>query len=354
MIKGKPYIVLLMFLFAFDSNVKAQDVHFSQYINTPFMINPALTGLFRGDLRTSLHYRDQWQSISNGFKTYAFSLDRPLLNKLHENNYLGIGLSMYSDLAGSGNYGTTMLNLSLSGIKHLDVRNIISAGFNFSYLQRSLNQSDLTWSNQYDPSQGYNSNLQSDELGMLNSRNNFDLSAGFAWKFRSHNSPNIYLDQFRSRLGFSLFHINTPNVSLIENLKENENIKIVAHGDAWVKMTDKYAFLPSFYFLNQGTHNELIVGTIMRVEVQDKSKYGKINGMDILVGTYYRVGDAIIPTISLRVAKYEISLSYDINISGLTQASQYMGGLEIGFKFQTPNPFTHGGSLSLQQGDQRI
>ena len=46
------------------SAVKAQDIHHTQYFASPLTLNPALTGLVRGDVRVAANYRSQWYSVS--------------------------------------------------------------------------------------------------------------------------------------------------------------------------------------------------------------------------------------------------------------------------------------------------
>ena len=53
------------------------------------------------------------------------------------------------------------------------------------------------------------------------------------------------------------------------------------------------------------------------------------------------------------VENYQLFLSYDINISTLSTASNYNGGLELTFRFTTPNPFIRK-SYKLRMGDVRI
>ncbi|MFH1322164.1 MAG: type IX secretion system membrane protein PorP/SprF [Bacteroidota bacterium] len=38
----------------------SQDIHFSQFYQTPLIINPALTGSFNGQVRVLMNYKDQW------------------------------------------------------------------------------------------------------------------------------------------------------------------------------------------------------------------------------------------------------------------------------------------------------
>ena len=68
------YILLLI-----TPILNAQDVHFSQYYNTPAFVNPANVGAFNGDLRGIINYRNQWSSIDSPFETAAFSLESQLL-----------------------------------------------------------------------------------------------------------------------------------------------------------------------------------------------------------------------------------------------------------------------------------
>ena len=44
--------------------LKAQDVHFSHIHASPTIMNPAMTGLFDGDLRLILNYRSQWNNFT--------------------------------------------------------------------------------------------------------------------------------------------------------------------------------------------------------------------------------------------------------------------------------------------------
>ena len=47
----------------------AQDIHFSQFSETPLLRNPALAGIFSGDLRIQAVYRNQWNSVTVPYQT---------------------------------------------------------------------------------------------------------------------------------------------------------------------------------------------------------------------------------------------------------------------------------------------
>src|SRR3978361_168892 len=67
-------IILILILF---QNMKAvcQDIHFSQFFETPLLRNPSLAGIFTGDIRVQTVYRDQWNSVTNAFKTTAVNAE---------------------------------------------------------------------------------------------------------------------------------------------------------------------------------------------------------------------------------------------------------------------------------------
>ena len=50
---------------SFMLTANSQDLHFSQFMNSPLLINPANTGFIPdGDFRLGANYRNQWASVS--------------------------------------------------------------------------------------------------------------------------------------------------------------------------------------------------------------------------------------------------------------------------------------------------
>ncbi|HEY8915865.1 MAG TPA: type IX secretion system membrane protein PorP/SprF, partial [Chitinophaga sp.] len=59
----KFYVAGLVLLFAALQGT-AQDLHFSQFFNSPLTTNPANTGFIPdGNYRVGINYRNQWASI---------------------------------------------------------------------------------------------------------------------------------------------------------------------------------------------------------------------------------------------------------------------------------------------------
>ena len=70
----------------------AQDLHFSQYFNSPLTTNPANTGFIPdGDYRLGINYRNQWSTIMTvPYKTMSAYGDVQILKDRLENGWMGI------------------------------------------------------------------------------------------------------------------------------------------------------------------------------------------------------------------------------------------------------------------------
>src|ERR1044071_10071927 len=104
----------------------AQDIHFSEFNETPMHLNPAYTGFVDGIFRISLHYRNQWVSMGSPYKTAAGSFDIGIGNPKGPAR-MGIGAFFYQDKAGDSQLGTFQGSLSLSGMVKVDDYSTISA-----------------------------------------------------------------------------------------------------------------------------------------------------------------------------------------------------------------------------------
>ena len=76
-------LILLTVLLLTYGLCKAQDYTFSQFYEQPLLRNPALAGLFTGDLRVSMSYRDQWGSVTVPFRTTSLSIEHKYLLAKH-------------------------------------------------------------------------------------------------------------------------------------------------------------------------------------------------------------------------------------------------------------------------------
>ena len=56
----------------------SQDIHFSQFFETPLLRNPALAGIFNGDLRIQGVCRTQWNSVTTPYQTGSVNAEYKL------------------------------------------------------------------------------------------------------------------------------------------------------------------------------------------------------------------------------------------------------------------------------------
>ncbi len=86
--KRKVWLFLPFLLVNYYTQGFSQNIIFSQYFLTPWLTNPALTGMFKGDYRTfrgdfrlSTHYRNQLNTSNFQHNSYSVSADMPSSKK---------------------------------------------------------------------------------------------------------------------------------------------------------------------------------------------------------------------------------------------------------------------------------
>ena len=86
----KIYIILIVFLFALNSNAQ-QDPQYTQYMYNMNVLNPAYAGTTEG-LAIGVLYRSQWAGLDGGPRTFTFAGHAPIGERT------GLGLSLISYL----------------------------------------------------------------------------------------------------------------------------------------------------------------------------------------------------------------------------------------------------------------
>ena len=313
------FVIILNSAFFNLNSAFSQDIHFSQYYACPLVLNPATTGVFDGDVRLSGSYKDQWRSISKPFKTIFASLDGSLFKSSLRNGSLGLGLTAFSDKAGTSKMGTSQLNISIAYTTFINEFNSISLGLQGGAAQKSVDYSELKWDNQFD-GQAYNPVQMPGEVGESNF---YYLDAGFGILWNLKLSEN-----FRIVNGMGLSHINKPQHSFYAG--DVLKTKLTVHGSAQQHFKGtRWSLFPSWMILKQGNLNEFNIGGFLGYRLNYFKNLDNKNSL-FYFGCFYRWDDAIIPTIRLELFNNLAAiLSYDITTSDLGSTSQYQGGLEI-------------------------
>ncbi|MBK9479474.1 MAG: PorP/SprF family type IX secretion system membrane protein [Bacteroidetes bacterium] len=142
---------------------QAQDQHFSQFFNSPQNLNPALSGVFNGDLRIAANHKNQWRTLPVPYRTYSISADGKLPLGL-KNDYVCAGILFNNDKSGDGSFITNQAGISLAYLKKLnkDSSSFLSFGIQPSLISRSINLSKLSFDNQFSDG-AYNSAITNGE-----------------------------------------------------------------------------------------------------------------------------------------------------------------------------------------------
>jgi len=299
----------------FCSKMQGQDLHMSQFFETPLLRNPALAGIFTGDVRLQAVYRDQWNSVTTGYRTGSFNGEYKMpVGK--GDDYVTFGLQLFYDRAGSVSFTQTKILPALNYHKSISNQKntYLSLGFMGGWVQHSIDLSKVTTNSQYD-GMGLGENITDPTYAYL------DGSVGMSLNSVLNNNPdnNFYV-------GAAYHHFNRPQNSFYKNKEIELNPKLVFSGGLKLGVNE-YTYITILGdHSRQGSFKETIFGAMYGLKIgayPDEPDYA------IHFGTFVRWNDALIPVVKLDYSPFSVSLSYDANISKLKPSSHGRGGFEL-------------------------
>ena len=242
----------------------AQDIHFSQFYMAPLQLNPAMTGVMNCSQRIGVNYRNQWASVlrDKAFQTSQVAYDAKI--PVGRYDYFGLGGSIWSDVAGSLNFRSTLLNLDFAYTKKMGgyrkKASYLSMGAKVGLAQRGLNLLDAKWGSQ-NADGTWNPNLPSGEVNFgANGRDNYlfaDVSAGLLWFSVLDENNNFYF-------GGAYDHINRANQSFTTDKTVPLLSKFTVHAGGEFQTSDRITVLPGIVTFLQGPYLQVNGGTSMR------------------------------------------------------------------------------------------
>lgn len=310
---------IILFFILSSAAVRAQDWHFSQFHSSPVMVNPAYTGLFNGDLRVIGNYKEQWD-FAAPYKTFGVSADGAVAI-LKNGDFASMGLQALVDRAGDLDFTTMQTAVDFSYSKALSEygNHFLTLGFQSAFNRRSIDYTDIV---SFDP-----------EPYALTADANFtylDLTVGGCWYF-------IPSDEIYAFMGGSIYHFNEPNQSFLKDQSDILEKRYSLQGGMQFPLSENMNILPSFIYNTQGPHSEVVAGAYLKYKIshvtvtKETALYG---------GVWYRNHDAIVASMRMDHNNYYVGLSYDINTSTLTNASNGRGGLELNFIYILDKKFS--------------
>ncbi|MDQ6756983.1 MAG: PorP/SprF family type IX secretion system membrane protein [Bacteroidota bacterium] len=305
----------------------SQDIHFSQFSETPLLRNPALAGIFSGDLRVQGVYRTQWNSVTDAYQTGSFNGEYKLPIG-HSNDFLSVGGEVLYDKAGTVALTATHILPVINYHKSLsEEKNMyLSVGFMGGLVQKKIDRSKMTTNSQYNGS-AYDPTLGDGESFSGNGYSYIDGSAGI-----SFNSQIGLREDDNFYVGAAYHHFNHPaKNSFYGNADVELMPKWVFSGGLKMGVTDNTYVTFHANYSKQGTSTETIGGVLYSIKLDDPEDPKYV----FHAGAFLRWKDAIVPVAKIEYKPFTIAVSYDVNLSQLKTASNGRGGFELSISYQT-------------------
>lgn len=311
-------ILVLCLLFFTKSD--AQDLHFSQFQNSPLNHNPALTGIFNGDKRIIANYRRQWFEVPVDYMTFSGSYDMKFRPD-GANSFFSGGAIFNYDQAGDARLATAYLGLNGSYTYGFTPGVLLTAGVQVGGGQKSLRTLDLTWGNQwngvtFDPSR------DPIEPNLEDSKFYFDLGAGL--NLRLQSTSRTRLD-----LGVGAFHLNKPNSTFYNDASVELPVRAAIHAIGSVQLLSFLDLRVNGLYHIAGPFQEIVAGAMLNFHISQK----RAREVQFAVGAAVRIDDAIIPMVEFLYDGWRVSFSYDINTSIFEEATDGKGGPEFSVRY---------------------
>lgn len=297
------YILTLVLALA-TTSIFAQDIHFSQFFNSPLTLNPALTGKVNGIFRVGVNYRNQWFGPINGrtsFSTPSIFFDAPVV--LGNGDVVGLGAYVVSDRSSGGLLTRTQFYVTSAYHKVLgaDNKHALSIGLQAGYIQRRLDMQKILFQSQIGTDFNTDPNAMASGENIDGTTSNVDINTGVMWASKLSKKFYFYT-------GVGLFNLIQPFNTFTEGADDlMRRVTVNAGFDA--RLANKFSLLPSFIYQWQAKAMETNVGLSGAFDVSKDFVF--------YLGAYYRVKDAVIPYMGADFKGVRLGLSYDVNASQL-------------------------------------
>jgi len=303
---------------------QAQDIHLTQYYTNQLNLNPALGGMYDGEYRIVANYRNQWREINTPLTTTMIAGDK----KFHFfSDEIDAGLLVIHDEF--SDFGLTVNKILLSGsYKKMFRGHELRGGIQLGIVFKNTDLKNQTFPSQWVYETGeFDQSVSNGENQISESLVHFDMNLGVAWSKKFGK---------RTRLtgGFSIFHINRPKDTYFSTYKERLQTRQIFHADADVRF-GKIGIEPKLIMMWTTMSQNLIVGSNV------KYHFPKSIVRNVYIGVMYRTRfganqDAAAPVIGMGINRFDIGLSYDVNVSDLSAYSDTKTTFEISLVYTAP------------------
>jgi type IX secretion system PorP/SprF family membrane protein len=259
--------------------------------------------------------RRQWGAISP-YSTIAVGFDHQI--NIKGNNFSG-GIFLLNDRS---NYSSFHVNeIYLSGAYHKIIKNNhFHVGLQAGYVNKHYPKEKISLPDQFDNTTGYfNPNSGTNEPIFREQLSYMDINFGIGWNRRIR-----FIEPFA---GIAFFHVNQPQGSFI-NGSYKLPLRLLYQGGAHVHMHEKFYASPFGIYMSHAKASELLFGSNFTYVINDV-----FMEKSVFIGLYLRDGlsnfDAMIFTAGLNYGHWSGGISYDLNMSELSNSAKNPAGIEI-------------------------
>lgn len=319
---------LLLILACTAGNVRAQDIHFSQFHVAPLVYNPAFVGAFDGDWRFIGNQRSQWRSVTVPYNTIGGSAEwrnTRVINGLHTAG------SIYQDRAGDSRLNTIAINLA--GAFQIaasdDSLHRFTVGAQFGLTHRKIDYGDLRYDSQW-TGFNYSSALNSGEQFARDARSYANVNVGLGWHYFSDRRHEM-------QAGIALHNVNAPKQSFFDDPSVRLDMRFSLTSWGHWQVDDDWDAIGGLMLSRQGSYTEFIPAAGARYIINESQGLFRT----FFAHLAYRTKDAGFVTVGMDYDNWRGAISYDFNTSDLRPASNGRGGLELSLvyimhKFKPP------------------
>ena len=316
--------IILFTVLTIGANINAQDVSFSQVYSAPIYLSPSFTGFTSGG-RVILNYRDQWPSIPNTFKTFAFSYDQYV-------DFLssGFGILFMSDDQGGGQLVVQNAGINYAYELAINADLYVRPGLQFKYAGYKIDPSKMTG---LEPVEG----TRHPWLDLYTSAFNVEQHH----KLDASASLMVYSQYFWA--GVTVDHLVKNNIGFTD-IETILPIKTSVFGGV------KWRYIEASRGRNE--QSLTLAGMFRRQERFQQLDLGLYwNVHPIEVGLWYRGipgvstgglsnNDALIFSLGLSLNQVHIAYSYDLTLSKLAGYSGGSNEFSVIYRFSRQNTYS--------------
>lgn len=312
------------------TGLSAQDIHFSQFGNSPINLNPGLAGVFGGDMRFVGNYRNQWRSVPVPYNTFGGTVENKFYHRRKSNvynRYFTGGFQLNYDRQGALSLDSWKMGIPLSYTHPIGATNFLTLGITPGMGGRQFSTNRLTFDEQFvdcffDPNAAITDVINSNTISY------FDLGAGVNFRAQAKTNRN------KMDVGVGIHHLNRPYHDFWSSrLPGNPGTvrlaqRLALYGLGTLQVGKRADLVGQLQYQQQGGYQELVYGLAGRFHLNTTpyKEFSLQGGLDFR----HRYNDAMIAHLEAHWKTWTLGFTYDINLNNdRSWLTQRRGGPEV-------------------------